>query len=98
MDKAHTAITTNTIRNNAILLSPTPSPLIFHLPFHPRGIQRQTIQEIYQKTLGRHIPDRTLTVAVSRPRNLQERVSSTKLKDVQGKNPSDYIVENGGDH
>jgi hypothetical protein len=74
---------------------PTQKPIIFHLPFHPRGIQRQTIREVYNKTVGRHIKDRQLIVAVSRPRNLYDRLCKTKLKDVDGKNPSDFLNQGG---
>lgn len=55
-------------------------PIIFHLPFHPRGIQRRTIRKIFNETVGRHIKDRQLIVAVSRPLNLQDRLCNTKLK------------------
>jgi hypothetical protein len=41
------------------------------------------------------IPDRELIVAVSRPRNLRDRVCSTRLPNVTGQNPSDFLV--GGD-
>jgi hypothetical protein len=98
MDEAHRSLDMKPQHINDTKPNPQLQPLIFHLPFHPRGFQRQTIQDIYKKTLGRHILDRKLTVAVSRPRNLQERISSTKLHDVKGNNPSDYIASNGGDH
>lgn len=73
-------------------------PFIFHLPYHPRGIQRQTIRRIFNETLADHLPDKTLIVAVSRPRNLRDRVCSTRLKDVPGENPSNILSEqHGGD-
>jgi hypothetical protein len=70
-------------------------PIIFHLPYHPRGIQRQQIRLLYQETIQPLIPDRELIVAVSRPRNLRDRVCSTRLPNVTGQNPSDFLV--GGD-
>jgi len=68
--------------------------IFFHLPYHPRGIQRTTIRSIYQQTLGPILTDRRLTVAVSRPRNLRDRLSKTVLKDVPGHNPSDLLQPN----
>jgi hypothetical protein len=91
MDEAHQSLKRKQLRIDDLTATPKAQPLIFHLPFHPRGIQRQTIQEIYKKTLGSHITDRNFIVAVSRPRNLQERITNTKLKDIQGDNPSDYL-------
>jgi hypothetical protein len=70
-------------------------PIIFHLPFHPRGIQRQTIRDAYNKTVGRHIKDRQLIVAVSRPRNIYDRLCKTTLKDIDGKNPSNFMNQGG---
>ena len=76
-------------------------PIIFHLPYHPRGIQRKTIRKLYDATVGPHIPDRKLIVAVSRPRNLRDRLCSAVLRDVPGENPSDMLATlantNGGD-
>jgi hypothetical protein len=41
-------------------------PLFFHLPFHPRGIQRTTIQKTFDTTLQTLVlPNRPLTVTVS---------------------------------
>jgi hypothetical protein len=78
---------------NILPTQPIPmlKPIIFHLPFHPRGIQRQTIRNVFNKTVGRHITDRKLIVAVSRPRNLYDRLCQTKLNDVEGKNPSNFM-------
>jgi len=70
-------------------------PIIFHLPFHPWGIQQQTIRDIYNKTVRCHIKDRPLIVAVSCPRNLHDRLCKTKLADIDGKNPSNYLNQGG---
>jgi hypothetical protein len=45
----------------------TTKPIIFHLPYHPRGIQRQTIREVFNNTIGTHLQDQKLIVDVSRP-------------------------------
>jgi hypothetical protein len=58
-------------------------PLFFHLQFHPRGIQRAQIRAAYNETLAPLLEqDRRLIVAVSRPRNLRDRVCSTRLPDI----------------
>ena len=69
--------------------------LFFHLPFHPRGLQHKTIQQLHQQHVAAVMPDCKLTVAVSRPKNLSDRVCSTKLCDVPNNNPSTFI--SGGD-
>ena len=64
-------------------------PIFFHLPYHPRGIQRTTIRKTFDATLKKVLPHRPLIVAVSRPKNLGDRVCRTRLPDVPGNNPSD---------
>jgi hypothetical protein len=65
-------------------------PIFFHLPYHPRGIQRATIRNIFSSTLQNVLPQRRLIVAVSRQKNLGDRVCQTRLPDVPGYNPSDF--------
>jgi hypothetical protein len=72
-------------------------PIIFHLEYHSRGIQRSQVRQVYSDTLAPFLPDRNLILAVSRPRNLRDRVCSTRLPDVPGENPSDLITTIGGD-
>jgi hypothetical protein len=68
-----------------------PKPIFFHLPYHPRGIARTTIRKTFDTTLKKLMPQRPLIVAVSRPKNLGDRVCRTRLPDVPGYNPSDLI-------
>ena len=77
---------------------PAKKTIIFHLEYHPRGIQRSQVRQVYSDTLAPLLPERNLILAVSRPRNLRDRVCSTRLPDVPGENPSD-LMENtiGGD-
>jgi hypothetical protein len=72
-------------------------PIIFHLEYHPGGIQRSQVRQVYSDTLAPLLPDRNLILAVSRPRNLLDRVCSTRLPDIPGKNPSDLITYIGRD-
>ena len=65
---------------------------------YPRGIQRDDIRRAYNATLAPHLPEKQLTVAVSRPRNLRDRLCSACLKGKPGDNPSDLLTElEGGD-
>jgi hypothetical protein len=71
-------------------------PIIFHLKHHPRGITRQHVRSAFAETLGPLLKDsRRLLITVSRPKNIKDRISSTRLADLPGTNPSDYI--NTGD-
>ena len=83
----------NIVPANHAAVEPTTeaNPIFFHLPFHPRGIQRTTIRHLYNETLGPILPDRRLTVALSRPRNIRDRLSSTVLKDLPDHNPSNLL-------
>lgn len=87
----------NCNNNNAEANQPTAEEvkqkqIFFHLPFHPRGVQRTTIRGIFQETLGPLLQDHKLTVAVSRPKNIRDRLSSTVLKDLPGQNPSEILL------
>ena len=65
-------------------------PIFLHTQFHPRGLQRQHYRDIFNKTLGEVIPNR-LIIAQQRPKNLKDRLTSTKLPSLQGCNPSDFL-------
>jgi hypothetical protein len=68
-------------------------PLFFHLQFHPQGIQQKQICQAYNKILAPLLEhERCLIVAVSRPRNLRDWVCSTRLPDITGNNPSDFLI------
>jgi hypothetical protein len=72
--------------------TPSTNPLIFHLSYHPRGLTCQQVGQVYADTIGPFIPDRRLLVAVSRPKNIRDRVCRTRLADIPSDNPSDYIT------
>jgi hypothetical protein len=59
MDEAHCLLDMKPQHFNDTKPIPQLQPLIFPLPFHLWGLQQQTIQDIYKKTLGRHIPDQS---------------------------------------
>ena len=64
--------------------------IIIHSTYHPRGIQRQDICEIYMETLGQDIKN-PIIIAKSRPKNLRNQLCRSKLPIIAGCNPSDYI-------
>ena len=69
--------------------------LVFKLPFHPRGVQRNNIREAYIKSgLAKLIPNRRFICAQTRAKNLRDRVCNTSLKNIPGANPSDYLAAN----
>ena len=55
-------------------IKPTPEtqlPIIFHLKYHPQGIQRERVQSVYAKTMAPILKtERKIIIAVSRPKNL----------------------------
>ena len=65
-------------------------PLIIHAEYHPRGLQRSDLNSIFKTTLGTHVPNQTI-IALSRPKNLGDRLVRSKLPDVPNMNPSDYL-------
>jgi len=42
--------------------------LFFHLPYHPKGIQRQTVRRLFNSILQPHVPFENMQVAISRPK------------------------------
>ena len=64
--------------------------IIIRSTYHPHGIQRQDIREIYMETLGQEIKH-PLIIAQSRPKNLKNLLCLSQLPIIEGYNPSDYI-------
>jgi hypothetical protein len=71
-------------------------PFIFHLRHHPHGVTRQQVRAAYKKFIEPIVPERPLIIAVLRPKNIKDRVCRTRLPDIAGNNPSNYIQT--GDH
>jgi len=53
--------------------------LYVHWHYHPNGIQRQTIRRLYNNILKDHIPFDNMQVAISRPKNIKDILTCTKL-------------------
>jgi hypothetical protein len=74
-------------------------PIIFHLKYYPRGLQRAQIHSVYAETMAPLLEaERKLIIAVSRPKHLRDRVCTTRLPNVKTDNPSDYIVCGDNSH
>jgi hypothetical protein len=70
-------------------------PIMFHLKYHPRGLQQATARTVYETTLGPLLTDRNFVVAVSRAPNLRDRLWATTLPDNPGQNLSDILSDIG---
>jgi len=64
LDCQHTTLTPRNTDNH--------STLFIHWPFHPYGIQRQTIRRIFNEILQPYIPFNKMQVAISQPKNLRD--------------------------
>jgi hypothetical protein len=57
----------------------SPNTLYIHQRYHPNGLQRKEIRELYDKTLKPFLDFDTMMVAISRPRKLREILTKTSL-------------------
>jgi hypothetical protein len=53
--------------------------IFIHKNYHPNGIQRKDIRRYYQKILEPHLDFEKMTVAISRPTNLRDRLTKARL-------------------
>jgi len=82
--------------NNAEMHSVTNThgdTLFIHWTFHPNGLQRRDIRDIYNATLKQDLEYDKMTVAIARPRNLWELLSSTPLITPPDINVQDTIAK-----
>ena len=56
------------------------SMLFIHWPFHPKGLQRQHLRHLYDKTLKNVLPFQKMQVAIPRPRNLRDVLTKAAIK------------------
>ena len=72
----------------------------FHLEYHPCDISRKSIRTLYNKEckdiLETEVGVKGFTIAYSRPRNVTDLVTKSKLYEVEGKEVSFYIGEANG--
>jgi hypothetical protein len=62
-----------------IQAKPVSNTLYFHLPFHPYGIQKQTVRHLYNEILQPHVPYDNMQVAISWPKNLRDLFTKARL-------------------
>ena len=92
---AYYGITASKTKSNINKPNNNMQPLYIHIVYHPRGIMRTQLRQIYLETLGQII-DNPVTIAVARPKNLKQRLCNSKLQHVEGNNPSDIIDKIAG--
>lgn len=83
----------------------TKNDIYFHIPFHPKDVSRQKIQQLYNTHCvlgkngfenlatknGSYMKVKKLTVAYSRPRNLRDCLVQSKLIETEEANVGDEI-------
>jgi hypothetical protein len=57
------------------------STLYIHWEYHPRGIERHSIRQMYNHTLSRHRGFDQMIVAFNQPRNLRDLLMPTTMKE-----------------
>jgi hypothetical protein len=69
------------IESNNPTRNPTgnPSTLSIHWDYHPNGLNRSDIRSIYNNTLQQVVNYNKITIAISRPKNLQDILSRSPL-------------------
>jgi hypothetical protein len=80
-------------QQRATLKKDDSSTLYIHWRYHPAGIQRSDIRQIYNKTLQPYLPYDNMRVAISRPTNLRDRLTNTVLTTPKGINLENLIKE-----
>jgi hypothetical protein len=58
-----------------------PSTLYIHWEYHPHGLQRQQLRQMYNHILSSHSGFKRMIVAFSRPRNLRDLLMPTTMKE-----------------
>ena len=66
-------------------LSKIGDTLYLHWQFHPNGIKRHTLRELYRALLDGHTGFEKLVIAVSRPENIQDTLMSNNFERTHNK-------------
>ena len=78
-------------QNSNTKKSSTNNKIFYHRVYHPKDITNATIQRIYHQCF-KNLPDfQNLTICNSRPRNLQDILIPSKLRNIPLQNPSDIL-------
>ena len=65
--------------------------LFYHAEYHPLGVKRELIQKAFKATLNKLGLYNKMTVCYNLPTNLRDLLMSSKLPNVPGCNPSDFL-------
>ena len=65
--------------------------LFYHAEYHPLGVKRELIQKSFKATLNKLGLYNKMTVCYNLPTNLRDLLMSSKLPNVPGCNPSDFL-------
>ena len=65
--------------------------MFYHAEYHPLGVKRELIQKAFKATLNKLGLYNKMTVCYNRPTNLRDLLMSSKLPNVPGCNPSDFL-------
>ena len=82
---------TRTSHNSPADIDQENTTLFIHKTYHPNGLQSHHIRGIYDNILKPHLPFEKMTVAISRPTNLRDLLTSAKLKKPMHLNVQDLI-------
>jgi hypothetical protein len=77
--------------------SPSEDTLYIHWRFHPTDIKKNTVCEIYNKTLKNHDNFSQMRIAMIRQKNLSDILCHMNLSELPGRNTSDLLAKLKGD-
>ena len=67
--------------------------LFFKRTFHPKSLPNKSLQKAYSDSLGKIKLFDKMIVCNKRPKNLRDTLMPSSLKNIPGKNPSDFVPE-----
>ena len=67
--------------------------LFFKRTFHPKSLPNKSLQIAYSNTLGCVNLFDKMIVCNKRPKNIRDTIMPSSLKNIHGKNPSNYLPE-----
>lgn len=74
-----------------------PNPLYIHMQYHPDGISRKQVRELYEvhckELFEEELKITSFTLAYSRPKNTRDYVSQAKLHQAEGRTSSTIMGE-----
>jgi hypothetical protein len=89
--EAFTALAEAPISNFSNNTAVPDDTLFFHTEYHPRGVSRRDIRRAFSDTLAGHCGFDRFVIAYSRPRNLRDALTRTKLLEPEGFRTSDFL-------